>query len=516
MNLHLAFPAITILGSALILLYLVTRPQTRGSKTLSILCGASIVWMLGEIISILSGTVRGHYFGEMIKFAGVVVIPVGLFIFVARYCGKTMSWRKIVYLCVIPSISFIFALTNPWHQLFFSEMNVDSFGRPVSTEYGLYFWLIHTPYSYSLILSCLGMLLFEMNRASQRFRTQVIMIFIAICIPITINFVNLAGIIKSINLSPLGLLCFLTVSAIAIFRYQLLQGNPIAYETVFKTTRDGVIILNQNNIIMDVNPALAAGLEKKPDELIGENVNDAFLSWEPFSSKYNRDLENYDELDLKMKGERRYFSVSKMPVSNLDGENIGKIITIRNITTQKLHQISLETLAFHDPLTMLGNRRKFEEEFDYAVGVSSANNIKFAILYFDLNDFKTINDTMGHKVGDELLQYVAARIASILRKPDIVARLGGDEFAAILHNATEAGVKIAVERIIENTKKPFRIKGRTLVAELSVGAAFYPNDGEEMIKLLGLADTAMFRAKSGGGGLATYDSNVDSAKTLLM
>ena len=196
-----------------------------------------------------------------------------------------------------------------------------------------------------------------------------------------------------------------------------------------------------------------------------------------------------------MKGSKRYFAVSRKPVSNLDGEVIGKIVTIRNITTQKLHQISLETLAFHDPLTMLGNRRKFEEEFEYAVGVSCANNAKFAILYFDLNNFKTINDTMGHKVGDELLKYVAARIASILRKPDVVARLGGDEFAAILHNATEAGVKIAVERILENTKTPFRIKEHTLVADLSVGAAFYPNDGEEMIKLLGLADTAMFRGK---------------------
>ncbi|NNF00327.1 MAG: diguanylate cyclase [Pyrinomonadaceae bacterium] len=512
MNLHLAFLSATIIGSVLILLYLLTRPDTRGSNSLLLLCVASITWMAGETIGVFSETLRGQFTGEVIKFASVVSIPLGLLIFVARHCGRPMPLKRILYLSIVPAISYLFVLTSAWHQLFFAEIERNTLGGPLIAKYGPIFWFVHTPYSFSLILICLGMLLFEMNRVSQRFRTQMILIFISICIPVSINFVNLAGIIKGVNLNPLGLLCFLAVSVIAIYRYQLLRGNPIAYETVFKTSKDGVIIVNQDSVIMDVNPAVASGLGKKPGKLIGKNVNDVFASWKPFGSKYEKILESYDELELQIKGSRRYFAVTKKPVSNLDGEVIGKIITIRNITTQKLHQISLETLAFHDPLTMLGNRRKFEEEFDYAVGVSSANKSKFAILYFDLNNFKMINDTMGHKIGDELLKYVAARIASILRKPDVVARLGGDEFAAILHNATEPGVKIAVERIVENTRAPFRIKGQTLIAELSVGAAFYPTDGEEMNKLLGLADNAMFRAKSQGGGLAISKPHIDSAR----
>ena len=516
MTLHLAFLLATIVGSALILLYSLTQRHARESKALIMLCFASVIWMSGETIGVISGTLRGQYFGEIIRFAGVVSIPVGLFTFVARYCGKQISIKRVTLLSVIPTISYLVVLTSHWHKLFFAEIELNTVGGPLITKYGVYFWIIHLPYSYSLVVIGLGMLMFEMNRVSQRFRTQVILIFISICIPISINFVNLTGVIKGINLNPLGFLGFLTISAIAIFRYQLFRGNPIAYETVFKTSRDGVIILNRDSVIMDINPAVASGLGSKPETLIGKNVNDVFAAWKPFASKYTQPVESYDELEIKMKGSRRYFSVLKKPVTNLDGDVIGKIITIRNITTQKLHQISLETLAFHDPLTMLGNRRKFEEEFDYAVGVSDANKTKFAVLYFDLNNFKTINDTMGHKIGDELLKYVAARIASILRKPDVVARLGGDEFAAILHDATEPGVKIAVERIIENTKKPFRIKEHTLIADLSVGAAFYPNDAEDMIKLLGLADKAMFKAKSLGGGLAMFDSNGDSAEPLVM
>ena len=297
MNLHLAFLSATIIGSALILLYLQTRPRTRGSNSLSFLCVASIIWMSGETIGVLSNTLQGQYLGEVVRFAGVVSIPVLLLTFVVRYCGKHMTLKRVAYLTAIPLISYLFVLTSPWHRLFFAEMDVNAVGGPMTIKYGLYFWIVHTPYSYSLILICLGILLFEMNRVSQRFRTQMILIFVSICIPVLINFINLAGILKSVNLNPMGFLGFLTISAIAIFRYQLLRGSPIAYETVFKTSQDGVIILNQDRIIMDVNPAVASGLGKKPENLIGRNVNEVFSSWKPFYSRYDKPLECYDELE---------------------------------------------------------------------------------------------------------------------------------------------------------------------------------------------------------------------------
>jgi diguanylate cyclase (GGDEF)-like protein len=119
----------------------------------------------------------------------------------------------------------------------------------------------------------------------------------------------------------------------------------------------------------------------------------------------------------------------------------------------------------------------------------------FAVLYFDLNRFKAVNDTFGHETGDEFLKYVSARVASILRKPDLVARLGGDEFVVLLHNCDEAGMKIFIERLLENVQRPFKIGKHTLVADLSIGTAFYPRDGASLTELLRRADSVMYQAK---------------------
>lgn len=93
------------------------------------------------------------------------------------------------------------------------------------------------------------------------------------------------------------------------------------------------------------------------------------------------------------------------------------------------------------------------------------------------------------------MKYVAARVASVLRKPDILARLGGDEFAALLHNCDSEGVKIVIERLLENVKRPFQIGENTLVADLSIGAAYYPLDGDNLDELLRRADAQMYLAK---------------------
>ena len=114
------------------------------------------------------------------------------------------------------------------------------------------------------------------------------------------------------------------------------------------------------------------------------------------------------------------------------------------------------------------------------------------------------------------MKYVAARVASILRKPDILARLGGDEFAILLHNCDENGVRLVVERLLKNVQRPFSVGGNTLIADLSIGAAFYPEDGKNLIELLSHADIAMYQAKQNGGGLFLHNVTPDAYANLEM
>ncbi|MEK7724870.1 MAG: GGDEF domain-containing protein, partial [Acidobacteriota bacterium] len=117
---------------------------------------------------------------------------------------------------------------------------------------------------------------------------------------------------------------------------------------------------------------------------------------------------------------------------------------------------------------------------------------------------------------DELLKYVAARVASILRKPDILARIGGDEFALLLHNCDENGVDLVVERLLDNVRRPFKVGENTLVADLSIGAAYYPQNGKNLTELLRHADSAMYRAKQNGGGLHLPSIKLDTTSNLEM
>ena len=164
-------------------------------------------------------------------------------------------------------------------------------------------------------------------------------------------------------------------------------------------------------------------------------------------------------------------------------------------------------MAFYDPLTRLANRRKFLETADQALRDFSINK-KIALLYFDLNRFKAVNDTLGHHVGDELLKYVGQRVSSVLRAPNFIARLCGDEFAVLLHDCSRENISSIVSRILENVECPFRVGEHTLTAKLSIGAAFYPENGKSLNELLLQADEAMYQAKRNGGGLALYEAYI--------
>jgi diguanylate cyclase (GGDEF)-like protein len=509
-NFTVIYLVLAIFVSVIISVYAWRNPQTRGSRAFTTACVISIFWMIGDVVGRMSETIAGDWVGEILRFSSIPWLPVALLVFIYQYCGKDISARRIKWLLVIPTISCLMIWTNGWHRLFLSSV---TFGELSTTkfEYGIYFWTVHLPYSYGLMLIGFFTVLMELSRASHHYRKQIALLFISISIPFLVNVLvtlKLTG-----NYTPLSFPLFFMIMAVAIFRYQFLGSNPIAYETVFKTIRDGVLILDRHDVIRDINPAAANGLEKKPSEIVGLHVREAFKAWPAIVELYEKSPDELGEIEVSLFGSQRYLSVDSTPLVLTGVVNEGRIIMIRDITDRHIQQLSLEAMAFHDPLTRLANRRKFQEEVERGIERSDENRESLAILYFDLNRFKDVNDKLGHEVGDELLKYVAARVASILRKPDILARLGGDEFAILIHNCDENGVDLVVERLLDNVQRPFKVGDATLVADLSIGAAFYPKDGKNLTELLRHADMEMYNAKQNGSGLTmprlSYDSPND-------
>lgn len=519
MSASISFPVIylisAIIVSTVINIYAWKKPQARGSRAFVVACLTATVWMLGDVIGRLSNTFTGQWIGEIIRYSGGELLPVGLLVFIYQYCGKEISRRQIKWLLVIPVVSWLVMVTNPWHYLFFGSMKI-GVQNSMKVEYGIYFWAVHLPYAYSLFLVSFFRALLECSRASRHYRIQILFLVVALLIPFVVNVVGTFKLLGEFSYTSLSLPIFFTLMAYAMFRHQFLGSNPIAYETVFQTIRDGVLILDKHDVISDINPAAAQWLERKPSEVIGLHIREAFSRWQSAVDFYDKNPLGFGEIEITLSDSTCYFSIESTPLAKSTGNSEGRIITIRDITQRHHHQLSLEALAFHDPLTRLANRRKFEEEVDRAIEKADERDEPFAILYFDLNRFKEVNDKLGHEVGDEFLKYVTARVASVLRKPDILSRLGGDEFGLLLHNCDQNGVELVVERILENVQKPFTVGKNILVADLSIGVAFYPRHGKNLTELLRHADIAMYQAKQNGGGLSLNNSIIDSVSAVEM
>jgi diguanylate cyclase (GGDEF)-like protein/PAS domain S-box-containing protein len=176
-----------------------------------------------------------------------------------------------------------------------------------------------------------------------------------------------------------------------------------------------------------------------------------------------------------------------------------QLVSITDVTEKRKAEARIVHMAHHDTLTDLPNRMFFCERLDETLLRARRYEEQLAVLYLDLDQFKQVNDTLGHPAGDRLLQAVADRLRACLRNCDMVARFGGDEFAVLqigLAGPHEAG--ILAERIVTLLSEPYDIEGRQVVIGASIGIALAPADGETAEQLLGNADLALYRAKDDG------------------
>ena len=165
----------------------------------------------------------------------------------------------------------------------------------------------------------------------------------------------------------------------------------------------------------------------------------------------------------------------------------------------ELKNSELESLAMHDSLTGLPNRRLLTDRLSLAIAHARRNKSAMAVMYLDLDGFKQINDTLGHDAGDTLLSMVATRLMSAVREEDTVARLGGDEFAVVLWDLkSDYDLSMLASKIIQSVSLPFSIQGSDLSITTSVGISIYPTHGENVETLIKQADLALHEAKCSG------------------
>lgn len=285
--------------------------------------------------------------------------------------------------------------------------------------------------------------------------------------------------------------------------------------SVFEGTREAIAVTDAEMYLVKVNSAFCQITGFKLDEVLGKNLQSLFYKKKAIE-KLQLKIRQSLEVKESWQGEIWYENKSGelLPVLQsisalLDdkGEVVNYIHIFNDISESKANEERINYLAHYDQLTDLPNRTLINRRIKKAVEKARINNQGLAILFMDLDHFKEVNDTLGHPVGDLLLQAVGQRLKARLREQDTLGRLGGDEFLAILDHAANTDASgIVAEKIIHSLIQPFELEGHQIKIGVSIGIAIFPQDGNTADELIKNADIAMYRAKDSGRNTFRYFS----------
>ncbi|MHB1175728.1 MAG: EAL domain-containing protein [Sulfuriferula sp.] len=289
----------------------------------------------------------------------------------------------------------------------------------------------------------------------------------------------------------------------------------------------GILFVSINNRVAYTNPAFTQiWMIRNSDNLVGREIADllndsgCILARPDHFSRHIMGVmsthESSDSLEIEMTDGRVITQLS-YPVREQDGRIIGRILIFEDVTRERQTAEQLIYLAERDSLTGLYNRRRFEDELWRMVSDITRHGNSGSLLFFDLDEFKYINDTFGHRAGDSMLIRVAGAVGALIRSNEIFCRLGGDEFAILMPDASDEDAQSLAERIVRAVAQiPFRFEGKNLRLTCSLGIAAYPQHAESAEQLVAHADAAMYQAKEAGkNAWRSYRADLDTSREMI-
>ncbi|MDP2077051.1 MAG: EAL domain-containing protein [Sulfuricurvum sp.] len=266
-----------------------------------------------------------------------------------------------------------------------------------------------------------------------------------------------------------------------------------------------IIITDFKGNIEYVNSAFITATGYTSDEVIGKNPRllqsgstpahaydsmwDALVRQEKWQGEF---------INKRKDGTNYIYSINIAPVLDKEGKTTHYIAIEEDISEQKKTQEKIHYLANFDPLTALPNRMQMDDHLQYTLNLAKRNEGSFALIFLDLDHFKSINDTLGHSIGDLLLMELSKRLSAAVREEDTVSRMGGDEFILLLPETDANGAAQVAQKLLSSIANPFKLANHELTVTASIGIALYPSDGTDIETLSKNADVAMYRAKQEG------------------
>ena len=292
-----------------------------------------------------------------------------------------------------------------------------------------------------------------------------------------------------------------------------MQEAALHTQTILDNMVDGVVTISAQGLVQSFNKAASSMFGFAPDEVLGHNVS--MLMPQPHKGQHDGYLGNYHSTGVarvmgrtnEVEGQRRDGTLFPMSLSVSKIARAGQPIFIglvRDVTQRREYEDEIRRLAFYDPLTHLPNRRLLMDRLKHAIVTSDRTGQHGALMFLDLDHFKQLNDSLGHDVGDLLLQQVAKRLQACVREIDSVARLGGDEFVVLLEalsihpQEAAAQTEAIASKILHALAQPYTLREHSHNSTPSIGIVVFMESNETMDDVLKKADVAMYQAKAAG------------------
>lgn len=284
------------------------------------------------------------------------------------------------------------------------------------------------------------------------------------------------------------------------------QNRFILFSTVFEKMNDGILITDNNQTIIKINDAFTnisgyslKDVKGKTPKIFSSGWHDN-LFYKTMWNEINKKGQWKGEMhDRKKNGESYIAEINIISLHNNNGCLTNYISIIKDITEKKQKDDIIHNLAYYDSLTKLPNKTLFHERVNNRISTLKRSGKKMVFLFIDMDNFKNINDTLGHFMGDKFLIKVTKIIKNLIREQDTFARLGGDEFVILLEDVDSIiDIVHIADKIIKRFYTPIHIADKKLYSGVSMGISIFPDDGETYEELIKAADTAMYRVKESG------------------
>lgn len=538
-NSWIVFSIILIANAAAALtiaVILTRRPRKPGINSLTLMLTGLTIWSLSYALITLSPTLETKIFWLRVENIGIQTVPVLWFFFAMKYTRRD-QWLTgkpiIAAFWIIPSAALLFIMSDTWFHLYYTSVRIATeTGGPLIISRGIVYW-IALVYVYLLYLTGLVALVNRFLQSRSVYRRQTPHLIGAALIPFTVNLIyQLApGLLPlfpaPVDLTPLSFTITAILLAADIFGLRLLDIVPIARENVMESIPEMVFVLDEKERIIDANAVAQNWLGKPINEIIGREPIEVFQKWPQLLQRFF--FLEYTREEIEIPGNPpRTLETIITPIYNRTSQLEGRVILAYDITDRKKLEeelkntnhalqvqldenerlrVQLQEQAIRDPLTGVFNRRYFAEALDKENARAVRENIPYSLIILDVDHFKKVNDTYGHKCGDLVLQSLAKFLQENTRQSDIVCRFGGEEFVILM---PDAAVEDARERGEYFRKKfetlTYGCNDKLVYATFSAGIASFPLHADSGEALLSMADTALYYSKEAGRNRVTVFS----------